>query len=533
MDHDLLLENARVVDGTGAPWFEGHVAVDGTEIARIYRGDHDARAGGRVDLDGDVLAPGFVDAHSHSDLELFEHPRLEPKVRQGITTEILGQDGFSMAPMYRDAGADRWEDHLSGLDGRLDRAWDWGSTRDYVAAIRENGVGPNVAPLVGHGTVRFNVLGMADDEPTDGELAEMADLVAESLDEGAVGLSTGLVYSPQYHATTAEVAELASVLTDYKRPFVAHIRDERFDIWEAMDEFMDVGADAGVPLHHSHFKVVGPPQYGNADRAVELVEYARDRGIDYVGDAYPYRAGSTMLSAILPPWAKTGSTEETLDHLRDTESRERIERDIEEWRLEDWHNPGKYTGWDAVVVSSVAGDADPAVVGQSVEQIAEARGVEPVAAVCDVLLASELEASMTLHQLREDDVRAVLESERICIGTDGIFGGGKPHPRVYGTYPRILETYVREENLLSLEAAVRKMTSLPARIFGLDRKGIIRPGMDADLVAFDPRFVSTDATYETPRRYPAGIDHVLVNGEFVVREGESTTHLPGEVVLAD
>ncbi len=533
MEYELLFENARVVDGTGAPWFEGHVAVEGGTIQRIYRGDHGASADVRVDLDGDALAPGFVDTHSHSDLELFDSPRLEPKIRQGITTEILGQDGFSMAPMYRDEGAERWEDHLSGLDGRLDRAWDWGGTRDYVAAIRENGVGPNVAPLVGHGTVRFNVLGMADDEPTDGELAEMADLVAESLEDGALGLSTGLVYSPQYHATTEEVTELASVLTDYKRPFVAHIRDERFDIWEAMDEFMDVGAAAGVPLHHSHFKVVGPPQYGKAGRAVELVEHARDRGIDYVGDAYPYRAGSTMLAAILPPWAKTGTTEETLERLRDSETRERIERDIEEWRLEDWHNPGKYTGWDSVVVSSVAGDAQADVVGHSVADIAADRGIEPVEAVCEVLLASALEATMTLHQLREADVRDVLESERICIGTDGIFGAGKPHPRVYGTYPRILETYVREENLLSLETAVRKMTSLPARIFGLDRKGLLRPGMDADLVAFDPRFVSTDATYEDPRQFPEGIDHVLVNGEFVVRDGEPTTNLPGEVVLAD
>ncbi|MFB6310610.1 MAG: amidohydrolase family protein [Salinirussus sp.] len=531
MAHDLLLADARVVDGTGAPWYRGHVGIDDGRIDAVYRGEPGS-AEERIDLDGDVVAPGFIDAHSHSDLELFANPSLQPKIRQGITTEILGQDGFSMAPMYRDDGAARWEDHLSGLDGRLDREWEWGSMDEYMAAIEDNGIAPNVAPLVGHGTVRFNVLGMADDAPTAGEREEMAELVRESLDDGAVGLSTGLVYAPQYHASTAEVRAMAEALAPYGRPFVAHIRDERLDIWDAMDEFADIGAETGVPLHHSHFKVVGPLQSGKADRAVELVEVARERGIDYLGDMYPYRAGSTMLSALLPPWAVAGSTSETLDRLRDPETRTEIRRDVEEWRLEDWHNPGKYIGWDAVVIASVGPGGDESVVGETVAAVAEDRDVDPVEAVCDVLLETELDATMTLHQLEEDDVRTVVQAERICIGTDGIFGGGKPHPRLYGTYPRVLETYVREENLLTLEAAVRKMTSLPARSFGLDQKGLVRPGMDADLVVFDPTFIGTTATYESPRRYPEGLPHVIVGGEFVVRDGESTGALPGAVVRA-
>lgn len=532
MEHDLLIENARVVDGTGSPWFRGHVAVDDGRITDVYRGEHGMTGARQVDVDEKVICPGFIDTHSHSDLELFSDPTLEPKIRQGITTEVLGQDGFSMAPMYRDGGAETWEDHLSGLDGRTPSEWEWGSTTEYFDAIEANGIAPNVGMLVGHGTVRFNVLGMSDADPTSAELQEMCDLVAESLDDGALGLSTGLVYTPQYNATTEEVQAIGAELRPYGRPYVAHIRSERFGIWEAMDEFIDIGAEEAIPLHHSHFKVIGGPQYGTAERATELIEYARDRGVDYVADQYPYTAGSTMLAAVLPPWVKAGDPVETLERLRDPDERERIRRDVDESRLDDWHNPGDYTGWENIVIASVDADDDEKHVGKTVVEIASETRERPIDVVCDLLVRSELDVTMTLHQLDEDDVRAILQNERVCVGTDGIFGGGKPHPRLYGSYPRIFETYVREQNLITMEEAVRKMTSLPARFFGLDEKGLVRPGMDADLVVFDPRTVSTAATYEDPRRFPTGMPHVIVNGRFVVRDGEMTGTLPGSALTA-
>lgn len=532
MNHDLLIENARIIDGTGAPWYEGHLAINDGRIAEIYRGEHGTSADVRVDVDGNMVSPGFIDTHSHSDLRMFSDPTLEPKIRQGITTEILGQDGFSMAPMHYEGGADLWEDHLSGLDGRKPGEWDWGTTTEYFNAIESNGVAPNVGMLVGHGTVRFNVLGMSDAEPTDAELTEMCTLVKESLEEGALGLSTGLIYTPQCNATTEEVRTLGAELTSYKRPYVAHIRSERFRIWEAMDEFVDIGVEENIPLHHSHFKVVGEPQHGRAARANELIEYARDRGVDYVADQYPYTAGSTMLGAVLPPWVKTGDPSETVDRLTDPEARERIRRDVEQSRLDDWHNPGKYTGWENIVIASVEAASGEEHVGKSIAEIADETDQPPIDVVCDLLIESKLDVTMTLHQLEENDVREILQNERVCVGTDGIFGGGKPHPRLYGSYPRILEKYVREENLITMEEAIRKMTSLPARVFGLHHKGIVRPEMDADLVVFDPRTVSTEATYGTPRRFPTGIPHVLVNGEFVVRDGEPTGALPGSVVRA-
>jgi N-acyl-D-amino-acid deacylase len=527
---DVLIENARIVDGTGAPWFRGAVAVAGGTVDTVYRGPApDTDAATTIDVDDSIICPGFVDTHSHSDMELFDDPTLSPKIRQGITTEILGQDGFSMAPMYRDGGAEEWSKQLGALAGRVDTEWTWGSVGEYLDAVEENGIGPNVGILVGHGTVRFNVLGMSDDAPSEAELAEMADLVTEGLDDGAVGFSTGLIYTPCTYAETEEVRELASRLGPYGRPFVAHVRSEGRWIWDALDEFVDIGDEEGIPLHLSHFKVAGRMQRGKADRAIALVEAARERGVDFTAEQYPYTAGSTILSAVLPPWVHADGPDRTLEYLQDEDARERIVRDVEEWRIDGWENIGALAGWENVVIANVESAANAHREGMSVREIATERGVEPVAAICDLLVEEELSVSISLHMMDEDDVREILGYERVCVGTDGLFGG-KPHPRVYGTYPRILGHYVRGENLLTVEEAVRKMTSLPARAMGLDRKGVVRAGMDADLVVFDPVTVDTQATFENPRRYPKGIEHVMVNGEFVVRGGETTGELPGRAV---
>jgi N-acyl-D-amino-acid deacylase len=527
---DLLVTNARVIDGTGAPWFAGAVVVDDGRITSVVRErTPDVDAETTIDADGRVVCPGFVDTHTHSDMRLFDDPTLEPKIRQGITTEILGQDGFSMAPMHREGGASEWSAQLSALAGQTDVDWTWGSVADYLDAVEANGIAPNVGLFVGHGTVRFNLLGMSDRDPTDDELASMRDLAVEALEDGALGLSTGLIYTPCTYAGREEVREIASVLEPYGRPFVAHVRSEGRWIWDALDEFVDVGAETGVPLHLSHFKVAGRAQHGTAPRATSLIETARDRGVDITVEQYPYAAASTMLSAVLPPWVHADGPERTLEHLADEETRERIRRDVEEWRIEGWENIGALTGWDGVVVSDVATEENADLEGMSVAAIADERGVDPIDAICDLLIEEELGVSAVYHMMDEADVREILTYERTCVGTDGLFGG-TPHPRVYGSYPRILGTYVREENLLTLEEAVRKMTSLPARAMGLQHKGLVRPGQDADLVVFDPGRVGSPATYEDPRRYPTGIDHVLVDGEPIVRDGEVTGATPGETI---
>lgn len=530
---DLLIKNARIVDGTGSPWFEGSAHVEDGTIVAVTRGDTDEHENPQqvVDADGSMLSPGFIDMHSHSDLELFADPSLGPKIRQGITTEVVGQDGFSMAPLHRETDIDAWQRHLSGLTGTVDEEWTWYSVEEYLDAIETNGSAPNVATLVGHGTVRYAVLGMADRLPNEAELTEMADLVTAALEDGAIGFSTGLVYSPQINSDTNEVRRLAARLRPYGRPFVAHIRNERRHIWRALDEFIDIGAEEDVPLHISHFKLPGGLLHGQANQALSILDTARQRGIDVTADQYPYLAGSTMLSNVLPPWVHANGPEALLELLQDPESRDRIRQDINEWRIENWENRGPYTGWENIVVTNVDSERNADIEGMSVAEIAERRNVDPVTAVCDILVEEELSVSMILHQLDEADVRTILQSDLVTVGTDGLFGG-RPHPRVYGTYPRILGRYVREENLLSIEQAVQKMTALPARVLGLDRKGLIRRGMDADLVVFDPVTVADRATYESPRQPPTGISSVIVDGVLVVDEGEITGKTPGEAIRA-
>lgn len=532
MQIQTLLVDGRVVDGTGSPWFRGAVGVNEGEIVALERGEVDGlSARDRVDVGGKVIAPGFIDTHSHSDLRLFNDPVLEPKVHQGITTELLGQDGFSMAPLHRGGSHEAWADQLSGLAGRTDHAWDWESFADYLDAVERGGIAPNVGSLVGHGTVRFDVIGMADRSPTADELEAMQRRVRNALDQGAYGLSTALVLTPCSFAETDELRALAGALRPYGRPFVAHIRSERGGIWDALAEFIDVGASEEVPLHLSHFKLGGPPQFGKVDRALAMIEAARERGIDFTADQYPYTASSTLLSYVLPPWVHAEGPDRALEYLQDGEARERIKRDITDGRIEGWDNPGAYSGWDNVVITNVKTADKEGILGDSIAEVAEARDEHPVDVVCDLLVAEDLEVSILNFFIDEDDVREILRSERVNVITDGLFGG-KPHPRVYGSFPKVLGTYVREENLLSLEMAVRKMTALPARAMGLSRKGLLRPGMDADIVVFDPETVASRATYERPRRYPDGIDHVMVNGAFVVREGESTGATPGEVLRA-
>lgn len=530
MTLDYCIENARIVDGTGAPWYRGSVGISDGRIERV---DRDSDPGGdaaeHVDAGGNVLCPGFIDTHSHADITLFEDPLLEPKTRQGVTTELVGPDGFSMAPMYRDGGPEEWCGHLRGLVGDADVDWTWGGVGDYLDAVDEHGPASNVATFVGHGTVRFNVMGMADRAPTEDELEEMADLVTEGLEDGAVGFSTGLVYSPHTVATTDEVRALAERCAPFGRPFRAHIRSEGRRIWEALDEFVDVGADADVPLHLDHYKLAGADQQGKADRSNALIEAARERGIDFTVEQYPYTAGNTLLSAVLPPWVHAEGPEQVLEYLRDDEARERIRRDIEEWRIEGWENQGARTGWENIVVTNVDSEEFAEYEGRSVADIAAERDERPVDVVCDMLVADDLGVSMILHAMAEEDVRDFLTYERVNVATDSLFGG-KPHPRTFGTYPRVLGHYVREENLLTVEEAVRKMTSLPARAMGIQDRGLVREGMAADLVVFDPYLVETRATFEEPRRYPKGIPHVLVNGEFVVRDGELTGDRPGRTI---
>jgi N-acyl-D-amino-acid deacylase len=313
---------------------------------------------------------------------------------------------------------------------------------------------------------------------------------------------------------------------------VAHIRSERAGIWEALAEFVDIGAEADVPVHLSHFKLGGPPQHGKVDRATALLESARERGVDFTADQYPYTASSTLLSYVLPPWVHAEGPEQAVAYLEDEDGRRRIRNDIEQYRIDGWDNPGAYSGWDNIVVTNVESESNEQYEGMTIADIGKERDTDAIDAMMDLLAEEELSVSILNHFLAEADVRGILACERVNVITDGLFGGS-PHPRVYGAFPKVLGTYVRDENLLSLEEAIRKMTSLPSRSLGLPTKGVIRPGMDADIVVFDPAVVESPATYDTPKRSAKGIYHVIVNGRFVVEDGDVTEERPGEVLRRD
>lgn len=530
MTLDYCIKNARIVDGTGAPWFRGSIGIEDKQIAGVYRGAR-PHAAEVIDVGGQVVCPGFIDTHSHSDMQLFKDSTLEPKIRQGITTEVLGQDGFSMAPMHREAGAEEWSTQLGALAGRVDTEWTWGSVAEYFDAVEEAGVSPHIALLVGHGTVRFNVMGMSDDDPTDDQIDRMRGLIREGLDDGAVGFSTGLIYTPCTYASTAEISALAEPLNSYGRPFVAHIRSEGRWIWEALDEFIDIGSEHEIPLHLSHYKLAGTAQQGQVNQSNMLLRTARERGVDITVEQYPYTAGSTMLSAALPPWVHKNGPEHTKEILADSEVRDQIRRDIKEWKIDGWENIAGLSGWNNVVVTSVRSEGNQHLEGKSITEIATSTNTSPIDAVCDLLIKEDLAVSVRIHMMDEEDVASIMATDMVNIATDGLFGG-TPHPRLAGTYPRVLGTYVRERNVLRLEEAVRKMTSLPARAMGLPRKGILRAGMDADLVVFDPDTITARATYENPLQPPRGLPHVMVDGEFVIQDGEPTGATPGRALRA-
>lgn len=516
---DLIVKGGRVVDGSGNPWYRADVAVTGGRIAAVGRLSSDAER--IIDAGGLVVAPGFIDTHSHSDLMLMAEPEAGQKIMQGVTTEVVGQDGLGEAPL-RDDVIEDWRRYLSGLNGDPDIDWSWRSFAEYLDRLEAAGPATNVASLVGHGNLRLLAVGMEDRPPTPPEFDEMKGLLAEAMRQGAFGLSTGLIYPPCVYADSAELVELCRVVAAYGGLFVVHMRNEGDRLLESIDEVVAVGREAGVPVHISHFKASGKRNWGKVGDALELLEQARMEGVDVTVDQYPYTAGSTFLGSLLPVWAHEGGTARMLERLRDKSTRRRIASDMSvEGRSRDW-------GWGNILVTSVKTEGNRQFEGETVEEIAEARRQTPIDVVLNLILEEENAVTMVGFSMSEDDVRTVMRSPLQMVCTDGIVLG-KPHPRAYGSFPRVLGRYVRE-GVLRLEGAVRKMTSLPARTFGLHNRGLLRPGMCADITIFNPETVIDRATYQDPVQFPEGVEYVIVNGEVTVEDGEHTGVRAGHVL---
>jgi N-acyl-D-amino-acid deacylase len=525
---DTLIKNGVVVDGTGKTAFKADLGIAVGRIAVVARNiRQDAKY--TIEAQGLHVAPGFIDPHTHSDLTLLVNPRAESKIRQGVTTEVVGNCGGSPAPLFHAAVEEaRAEAHPLGLDVT------WTRMAEYLERLRHPGTAVNVVPLVGHNTVRGAVLGFDDVQPTPDQQTEMERLVVEAMEQGARGLSTGLFYPPGFYAQTEEVVGLARMAARHDGIYASHIRSETDRLLEAVTEAIEIGEQAGIEVEISHVKLEGYRNWEGVDRLLAMLEDASSRGVRIGCDQYPYVAGVSWLAYILPYWAQAGGTKAVANRLRDPKVRAELREDWKENRAQ-WENRGGMRDWTDLLITDC--DPLPEVLGKNIAEIAADEGKDPLDAALDLIAVSGGQVECVCFGQLEANVRILMRHPLVVVGSDGealapygVLALGKPHPRNYGTFPRVLGHYVREEKVLSLEQAVKKMTSVTAERFGLADRGVIREGAWADLVLLDALTVADKATYDNPHQYPAGIPYVLVGGEVVIDRGQHTGALPGQVL---
>ena len=543
--YDLLLQDGRIVDGSGAPAYPGSVAVKEGKVAAIGQLD-DAQADRVIDVGGRVIAPGFIDIHSHCDFILplpDQGDFLEPFVRQGITTLVIGNCGYAPAPI-NPATAPLMQAYTAFIKPR-DLEWNWRTFGEYLEYLEQHGVFMNTVPLAAHGALRIAVMGFEARAPNDEELAQMRRHLQECMESGAYGVSCGLIYAPGMFASTDELAALADVLPPYDGLFAFHIRGSSETLVEAAQEVVQVARQGGVRVQHSHLEAFGKGHWGKVEETLAIHEQVRGQGVDHGFDVIPYVAANTTFLAILPPWSLDGGVDQLLERLRDPGTRARIKHDVEHlipdwptWRPGSWpHNLVEATGWDNVWIMWVESERNKHFEGKSLARLAEESGKDPFDIAADLILderghvtALYLGVSGDLHE--EWALRQIIQHPNACIETDAFaLGRGKPHPALHGAFPRVLGQYVREEGLLTLEDAVRRMTSLSAARFGLDDRGLVRAGYWADLTVFDQETIFDRATYLEPEATPTGVDLVVINGAVVAENGRvATDSRAGQVV---
>ena len=527
---DIVIVNGHIIDGTGSPWYSGDVGIRGGRIAAI--GNLSAVARKRTfDAKGKVVAPGFIDMLGQSETTILVDPRLPSKIYQGITTEITGEGG-SAAP-------------LSDLVIANDRPAyehykvnpDWRTFRQYFARLEKQGMGINLASYVGATQVRRIVLGDADVQPTTDQLEKMKALVRDAMRDGAVGVSTSLEYAPAPYAKTEEIIALASEASKFGGIYATHMRSEGDAVLESIDEAVRIGREAHIPVEIWHFKVAGKTNFGHMPEAIARVKKARSEGFDVSADTYAYTAWSNSMSAFVPPWAHDGGDAKLIERLKDPAMRMRIRKDMET-PSKDWDNEwDEITGPQDVMITAVQNPALKKFQGMRLTEIAKTFNKDPMDMLFDLLVEDKAFTECAVFGMSEPDVALALQQPWVSVdndssGTspDGILGEEHPHPRAYGTFPRILRKYVREETKLTLEDAIRKFSALPAQRMRLTDRGVLKQGMWADVVVFDPETVHDVATFDDPNRLSEGMDYVLVNGVAVIENGKMTGALPGKVL---
>ena len=519
---DLLIQNGRVVDGTSQTWFRASIGVTGDTVS-VLRGDTSAAAldAGRViDAADSVVCPGFIDMHSHSDLMLLGDPRHEAKLRQGVTTEALGMDGLSYAPTSP-TNLEHLLTYLAAVNGMPPAGVRWSSVKEFLDLLDENAA-CNVIYMVPHASIRVEAMGWEDRAPTPAELSRMQDLARQGMQDGAFGFSTGLTYPPGAFSDTDELAAICQAVGEFGGFYMTHARYSLGDkLMDPFREALEVGRRSGVPVHISHYH---SPLEGMGQRMLALVDQGRNAGQDVTFDQYPYAAASTVLHSLLPYWVHAGGPSALLQRLQDRQVRE---------QLGDSVNPMWGLTLEHYIFSSIGSAKNKEWEGRSLVDLATAQGKGMIDTICDLLIEENLQVAFVARTGNPDNIRAIVRHPAQMVGSDGLLTGDMPNPRTYGTFPYVLDQFVRNEGLLRLEEAVAKMTSMPAQRLGLKDRGILRDGMKADIVIFDPGTVAAKATFDDPKQYPEGIDYVIVNGMVVIDDGVHTGALPGRALRSN
>jgi N-acyl-D-amino-acid deacylase len=527
---DVLIRNGHVMDGTGSPWYSADIGIRNGRIAAIGR-LQDATAKTTIDAQNRLVTPGFIDMLGQSELTILVEPHLPSKVFQGITTEITGE-GDSVAPINeRTLEADRiGYEHLKITP-------DWRTLAQYFARLERQGMGINLATYVGATSVRRVVIGDDNRAPTPQELQQMKQLVADAMRDGAFGLSTSLQYAPAPYASTEELIALASEAGRFGGIYSTHMRSEQNAIMEALEETIRIGREAHVPVEIWHLKTAGKSNWGKMKDVIAKIEGARSSGVDVTADTYAYTAWFNSFSAFVPPWAHDGGEAKLIERMKDPATRARIRKDMTtettEWDNEWLAIPGP----ESILICVVQNPALQPLQGKTLAQAAAARHQDPIDALLDILIEDKAYTSVAVFGMQEGDVALALQQPWVAIDNDsegtaptGILGQEHPHPRAYGTFPRILRKYVREEHRLTLQDAIRKFTSLPAQRLGLTDRGVLKQGLWADVAIFDPQQIRDVATFENPNQLSVGIQYLLVNGVPVISDGKPTNALPGKVL---
>jgi len=525
---NILIKKAKIVDGTGKPCFRADVGIVDKWIVMIAN-NISIEADQVIMAQGLHLTPGFIDPHMHSDLTLLGNRRAYSSIHQGVTTEIIGNCGFSAQP-----GTKKVAKEVQALSMGLNIDIAWESMAEYLEHLRKPGTAVNVVPLIGHSNIRGSVLGYEDIQPTPEQQGMMENLVEEAMEQGAHGISTGLYYPPGFFAHTKEIIGLAKVVAKHGGIYTSHIRSESDGVLKAVEEAIEVGKQAEIQVQYSHVKICGHRNWEMIEDLVALLESDKAKDTRLGCDQYPYIASSTVLSSILPYWAQEGSGKLIAQRMKDQAIRELLRKDWIENRIE-WDNRSGVRDWNGLLVIDCL--SRPEIIGMTIEEIACQDNLDSLDAVMNLISLDDAQIVVVYFDQHDDIVKKLMKLPFVAIGSDsmgashhGILGQSSPHPRCYGTFPRVLGRYVREEKVLSLEEAIKKMTSLSAERFSLTDRGVIREGAWADIVLFNAQVVSDKATFTDPHQYPEGIEYVIVNGEIVINLGDHTGALPGRVL---